>query len=82
LFVLRSHHGSCTKDIWTILFTLLVVAVIDLTGHATGTRDQVGGGHGNLQPLVSDPCRCGLNPARPRLLTQPLASLRTAVGDG
>jgi len=47
------------KNVWTIVFALLavllVVAVIRLAGHATGTPDQVGGGTATYNPWSPSP---------------------------
>lgn len=62
------------KNIGMILFTLvavaLVVAVVHLAGHATGSPDQVGGGTATYNPwsptpaaVVSTPATATPNPA-------------------
>lgn len=62
------------KNIGTILFTLvavaLVVAVVHLAGHASGSPDQVGGGTATYNPwsptpaaVVSTPATATPNPA-------------------
>ena len=59
--------GTVRNNIGTILFTLLtialVVAVIHLAGHATGTPDQVGGGTATYNPWSPTPAAAVSTPA-------------------
>ena len=58
---------SVRKSIWTIFFTLLavvlVVAVVRLTGHATSTPDQIGGGTASYDPWTPTPAAVVSTPA-------------------
>lgn len=78
------------KNIGTILFTLLavalVMAVIHLAGHASGSPDQVGGGTATYNPWSPTPAAAVSTPAAavsaPATATPSPAAGEPEDGDG